>query len=440
MLVSVLVLGLVVGLIAMSPTHLISLTVVGGLVFALGLKVPTILYLPVYSLMLLAINMDLAGLAMWGSVAFTAIVAGAKLVSSRQHLIGSEFRSILVWWALFLAARALSAVFSPYPDIAAENLLHYGIVLVLFVATYIALSPGLVPKVVLHSIGATAGLAVIVLAAYYSYYGGLRWGLFDRAMKFALWNQGINLNVIAFLLSLVALPAAALFLQVKSVLMKAVTGGGTALAVIAVAFSNSRSADLFLLCEGVLFGTWLLLRNSPKRAWSATMALLLAALVGSALLASGVLSGSGDGRAILMEIGWEKFERHPGLGWGPGTFSQGVEQFALLDELRRQTGLDENLAGQAHNMILNNLAEVGLVGTAPVVGFFVLIMVKAYRRREKLSLLSAALLISVLCMPIRDFFEISGLFGDADGMAELFSWVWVAIAVRSLEGREEEAA
>jgi O-antigen ligase len=72
-------------------------------------------------------------------------------------------------------------------------------------------------------------------------------------------------------------------------------------------------------------------------------------------------------RVLLWNIAWEKFTENPILGIGPNCIYIYNEQ--LRHEPERNT----------HNFVLNNLAEVGLVGSIPFLTLITVVCVRAYR-------------------------------------------------------------
>jgi hypothetical protein len=70
-----------------------------------------------------------------------------------------------------------------------------------------------------------------------------------------------------------------------------------------------------------------------------------------------LFSFSGSGRAQLWKVAWSDYKRHPWLGSGPGTYEQQWDRYRSLSGNVRD----------AHNLYLEQLAEVGPFGLALLV-------------------------------------------------------------------------
>lgn len=437
---AVLVVGAALGMAAVTPITILCFTVALGVAFLLVHRFRPLWYAPLYVPVLMAFSVALAGIAMWLSVLVLAGAAAYQIIRHRTLGLDRAMRSVTWWWGCFLAARLVSALLSPYRTVALQNTMDYLRLFVVFLLTYYAIRPINLRSFITHAVLGSGLLSGVLLVFYWRYYGGFHWLLIDRNLKLTLWQQQVNLNVITYLLGLVAAPGAALLLELRGWGKRTVVGAALVAVIMAVAFSASRASAVFVLAQGGLLLVWLLFRRKPRRALNLVLLAAGTMFLGCLLLYMGIPAGFGDSRNLLRDVSWEKFVQAPILGWGPGTYTIGLEQYVLLSELRRQTGLDETLAGQAHNFIMNNLPDIGIVGTAVMLVLFVVLIVLVRRRILKLSTLSVAIFVMILSMPIRGLFETSGLFGAANGLADLLSWVWVAVALRSLQADEEGAA
>ena len=71
-----------------------------------------------------------------------------------------------------------------------------------------------------------------------------------------------------------------------------------------------------------------------------------------------------NARAIIWRNAWQVFQMHPVTGWGWGQIGWGLEQTTLAGRLHP---LPLDNIDNAHDLILQLLAETGLAGTLPVV-------------------------------------------------------------------------
>jgi O-antigen ligase len=120
---------------------------------------------------------------------------------------------------------------------------------------------------------------------------------------------------------------------------------------------------------------------------------------------------------------WEMIARHPWFGWGLGSYAVAINQFVPdstpLDMLLRSGA---NLTQNAHNLYLQMLAELGILGTALylwVLGAFFFTGFRALRRQEspsRFAVLAACLaavagqMVDALANPAYQFGEVSLFF------------------------------
>ena len=172
--------------------------------------------------------------------------------------------------------------------------------------------------------------------------------------------------------------------------------------------------------------------------WGASILGGLAGLLGllgvplRALLGlTSILSRSGDptelftltGRTEIWAFSWEKIEEQPWLGYGFNSSKLIFPQFRAL-------GIE--IEG-AHNMLLQNLLSVGIIGTIPLVVLVIYLVVGYVRRPE----------------PLRDFFFFftmiygiteAGAFGTTPSILTLFLFIGVAHAAVMRAAEQSSAA
>ena len=139
--------------------------------------------------------------------------------------------------------------------------------------------------------------------------------------------------------------------------------------LFALALTGQRMGWIYVVMLSV--GAWLVGRKTTTAAWHALW--LIPGFIGLQLLipllphtsdlvmpAERVVSGM-QGGSIRLELarqGWHIFMAHPWLGAGWGQFAW--QDFLLAEQFPNHTGRHTN----AHNLVLQLLAETGLAGTA----------------------------------------------------------------------------
>ena len=148
------------------------------------------------------------------------------------------------------------------------------------------------------------------------------------------------------------------------------------------------------------------------------MAIVAASVVYIGLFDPGVAhrystSDGGNGRTDIWKVGWRMVEAHPVRGVGAGNFRDVSGQY-LLTEPGAITASDQIIDEPhfAHNVYLEVLAELGIVGLAL---FGALVgsgdrdggtggpQVRA-RRRRSMELLSSAVVVALVSLLAMDFF------------------------------------
>lgn len=148
--------------------------------------------------------------------------------------------------------------------------------------------------------------------------------------------------------------------------------------MLGLALAGSRMSWLIVIWIGMAAVFLVSHRSSPPHARHRYLVLaipLLYLAINQALPGIGQIVGFEFGQSSLGRIqgekvdaarlliyaqAWEIFLQHPVLGVGPGEFA--FHQFLLMDQFDKTV-----LASSAHNMILDLLVTVGLLGTAIVV-------------------------------------------------------------------------
>jgi putative inorganic carbon (HCO3(-)) transporter len=194
----------------------------------------------------------------------------------------------------------------------------------------------------------------------------------------------------------------------------ALLGLGTALIVAPFLAGRGRRAGVVVLAAStVLAGTAFFMTVAPT------------AIVEH--LTNGDTSGSG--RTDIWRMGWRMVEAHPVTGVGPGNFSVSTIDYLLRPGVTQRAIYIVDQPKVAHNIYLEVLAELGVVGLT-LFGVIVVAGVRSAlaaarasgRRGDRESeLLSRGLLLALLAMLVAAFFS-----------SELFSkqlWILLALAI-----------
>lgn len=158
---------------------------------------------------------------------------------------------------------------------------------------------------------------------------------------------------------------------------------------LSIAFAGSRTVLLYALALALLAPWWYwrvadeLSRRMRNMLWLAVLAIiamqfalplgerLLAPLLHGEVVASGVerLTGNADGMGArrLAEWGkaWLVFQAHPSFGIGWSQYAAESVRLQMLPQFAN-AGINSGLFTNAHNLVFQLLAEMGLVGTVAV--------------------------------------------------------------------------
>lgn len=192
---------------------------------------------------------------------------------------------------------------------------------------------------------------------------------------------------------------------------------GAALSAVAVVLSGSRGPTVGLLASLLAVGLAAALMTVRRRAVRLTLALAVAAVIAAGALgwswsfsstgrawvaghlpqtANRLLYANvGEDRLALWQIGWQAFQQRPWLGWGPENFQ------SAFDYLARPLGsawmLEAGWYDRPHNLIIERLANLGLLGGLATLAVWWALAVTASRRwRERHTPADRLALLAVL--------------------------------------------
>jgi O-antigen ligase len=222
--------------------------------------------------------------------------------------------------------------------------------------------------------------------------------------------------------------------------------GAAALCLPLQLMTGSRGA---LLALGVALIVAPFLVGRGRRAGAAALA-ALAVLSGTAFFMTVAPSSivehvtrvdtSGSGRTDIWRMGWRMVQAHPITGVGPGNFSTSTIDYLLRPGATQRAIYIVDEPKVAHNIYLEVLAELGILGFAlfgaivatGVVSAREAIRASGRRGDRETELLSRGLLLAMIAMLLAAFFS-SELFSK-----QLWMLLALAVAVRSVaeEGRQ----
>lgn len=172
--------------------------------------------------------------------------------------------------------------------------------------------------------------------------------------------------------------------------------------------ARSSSAALLALLTFIC-GYLLIGRFIPKRLVARTQVgwagvILLGTIAVTALLfvpgspvQQAYIETSSAARPIVWEVSWEAFLARPTLGWGPENFSHAFEAH-FDNRVFEEQNLAEIWFERAHNIFLDTLVSVGVVGTLALVLLILAYLLAVYRaqKREYISRIESVLLYALV--------------------------------------------
>jgi O-antigen ligase len=135
----------------------------------------------------------------------------------------------------------------------------------------------------------------------------------------------------------------------------------------------------------------------------------------------------GTGRTDVWTVGWRMVQAHPVRGVGAGTFAESSVHYLLRPGSIKRDDFIVDTPKAAHNMYLEVLAELGVVGLAlflAIIGFSLACLVRAVRRfnqigDRQLEILSRAMFVALVGLLASDFF----------GSREFAKELWLLLSI-----------
>ena len=297
---------------------------------------------------------------------------------------------------------------------------------------------------------------LFVIGAFLSVAAGALTGTADPETGARLGGSGVNPNGLGELLAVAVIFGGGMAAcREFSGVARALALSSAGLALILLLLTASRGALLGLLAALLLAP----LMIGPGRRFAALLlAVLAAGCAGTYLVAFApaettehlfASDSSGSGRTDIWKVGWRMVEANAIVGVGADNFGNSTIHYLLEPGTipRSEFIVDEQKV--AHNIYLQVLAELGLVGLTLFLGILTLSLgaaVKAARgfaqRGERsLELLTRALLLALTAILVSEFFG-SGLYSK-----QMWVLLGMCVALRALSkraagqsGRETPAA
>jgi putative inorganic carbon (HCO3(-)) transporter len=122
--------------------------------------------------------------------------------------------------------------------------------------------------------------------------------------------------------------------------------------------------------------------------------------------------GSGSGRSDIWEVGWRMVEANPVHGVGVGQFQSSAVHYLIAPGVIKRSDLIVDTPKVAHNIYLQVLAEMGVLGLIPfliIIGFSLRCSLRAARAFERrrdqgMELMSRSVLVALVGILAADFF------------------------------------
>ena len=333
--------------------------------------------------------------------------AGAGTLGTALYLLTRGRRWGLLWADVrrrqvdlapvpFLAAAILSSLFSREPRLAWGSTLVILVMLVTYWLFMADLRRSSDTRWLLHywTLGATV-LAVL----------GINGWIASRTVADAAWlGKNGAATMLAASLPLVQVYAAA-----------GHDRGVARLAVVGVPVALAGTLSLGGWVAAVVSQAWFLTRVRWRKTAMAAVLVVAAALLAMGLYARltgapayGLLASRFDPfgqskveRVLIWRASWAMWKDHPWFGVGVGAFSAAYPSYRLAEAVEPSVAF-------AHNLLLNTLAETGLVGLAGLLFMLGTWCVRAWRAAQDCSdspALAWAVLASLVAILVHQLFD-----------------------------------
>ena len=337
-----------------------------------------------------------------GLLALSWLAAVANRKGARGAFINSHptFAAVL---GFFLFWVVLSLTWSEFPELGVEPASRYILSAFLFLIVFTAVRER---RHVIWLVSAFVGASTLA--------GG--YGLIVPAEGARLGGTIGEPNQLAAVLVAGVVLAAALSGVVRGAFMRVALLGASALCLTSTFLTLSRAGLIALvfsmLAAIVIAGKW----RAPAMAFACLA--LSSLFVFFAFFATPIQVNrvtqieGGSGREDIWKVGWRMVEAHPINGVGTGQFQTSSKHFLIEPGAIQRSDLIIDQPKVAHNIYLQELSELGIVGLIPfliILGFPLVCALRAARIfGEKgdpgLELMSRAVVVALIGILAADFF------------------------------------
>jgi O-antigen ligase len=304
-------------------------------------------------------------------LAHLATRADARADFLRQHPYITGVLVALLAWA------GLSATWSEEPTAAVDAVFRLSLNAVLFLVVFTAIrtSQDAIRVFAAFVIGATAAALIAVLLGT----GPVAYGQTARIS-----GEAENANELAStLVASLALALGLIFTTKKSPLLRLCAAGAASIAMFGIVLTVSRSGLVALgiaaIAAIVFAGRWRPRVIVISVGVALTAVLYFATIAPESARERVTQLNGGTGREDIWTVGWRMFEAHPGHGVGAGNFPTSSIHYLLAPGALTRSDFIVDTQKVAHNVYLETLAELGIVGGALLGALLLSLLVTAYR-------------------------------------------------------------
>jgi O-antigen ligase len=371
------------------------------------------------------------------ALSWIATVAGRKTARRAFATAHPLFTAVL---AFFLFWVTLSLTWAELPGVGAGDVARYVLNAFLFVIVYSAVRTR---KHVVWLVGAF--VAASTLSGAYGLFAPPAPGGEDRlAGTVGEPNQLAAVLVAGVILSL----ALSAVVQNKPFLRIGLIGA-SGLCLLTTFLTLSRAGLIALICATlaavVVSGRWRPLAAGFAVATLSTLLLFFAVVATPEQRGRVTEVGGGSGRSDIWTVGWRMVQAHPIHGIGTGQFQTSAVHYLIAPGTIKRSDLIIATPKVAHNIYLQELSELGIVGLVPfliILGFSLRCALRAARAFERkkdtrMELLSRAVFVALIGILTADFFA-SEQFSKQLWLLLGLGPALLAMATRSSEEEAEE--
>jgi O-antigen ligase len=366
-----------------------------------------------------------SGTKVLGLVLLISWVAHLAARPRRQRGLSEAHPALVAFLVVFLTWTAVSMVWAPSVGDAATTLMRFALNITLFPIVFSAI------RTRRHAMWLAGALvlagAITVSYALLSGGAAVPTGELRGSARLDLKGGIGDPNELAAFLVVSAALAGALFASFKRhPLLRLACLGAAALSVAGIVLTVSRGGLIALIVmalAAIAFGgRWRPRILAGSLIVATTLVVYFVAFAPAASLNRITHPADGSGRNELWSLAWRMAQNHPLNGVGAGGFHDLTAQYLLFPGSSVQ-GTYLTIVKQAvvtHNMYLQILAELGIVGLLAFLGIVAISLLSfvkaahlAKRRGDvQLELLARGMLVALLGLLAADFF-LSNQFGKS---------------------------